>query len=180
VDAIATSSFGLIQRIVGTRNQCGLVGIATDIEAGDTKAGGDTDLTFDASSQAFGQILRFFATRWRDQREFFAAIARSKRVVANGTAQLRADPPQDVITSKMTIGVVVGLEMVDIQHQHGEWSIDQQCACELFAQDLVKMPTIGQPGQAICLGEGSKALVGCFQLRQSLFNQFIQCAGICE
>jgi len=112
--------------LVGARDQCGFIGVAPHVETGNTDTGGHADLGFDTFSQTLAQVVRFLQLRRCDQGKLLAAIARRECVIADRTAQFGTNLAQDVVTGEMPVRVVVGFEVIDIEHQHRQRTVDKQ------------------------------------------------------
>src|SRR5260370_8204043 len=78
-------------------------------------------MTGDTQSNTFRQLIRFveIAAR-RDNRKFFSAIAAQQIVRTEDAADLTSYFLQNVVTATVAVGVIDGLEVVDINHDDAE------------------------------------------------------------
>jgi hypothetical protein len=86
----------------------------------------------DGFPDLFRQVQRFFRLGFRGQdQEFFAADAAKKIDFADFFLDLRGHGFQDPVADLLPVRLVEGLEMVDVQHDHG-----QRAAVSFHAPDL--------------------------------------------
>src|SRR6266700_8398 len=87
------------------------------------------------------------------------AVARYIVDIADRLFKNRCDIHQYLITGAVTVVVVDRLEVVEIEHQHGEWPVVAPEARELVGQDVVEFLAVVQTGEAVGDGEHFQQLI---------------------
>ena len=168
--AIAAETLGFIERGVGFSHQRGLVerraasGGNADADGDVSTAGGRVRNAQRPNRQpdGFGDLQGgcFRGVRQHDG-EFLAAIARGQaRRIGGRVADGLRHRLQAAVAGLMSVGVVVALEIVDIEQQHRNLFTGF-----VFApQEAVEGAAVGEPGQSVGRGELGEAAVELGQL----------------
>lgn len=89
-----------------------------------------------------------------EHHEFLSTVAGNDiRWAADRLAQTHADDTQALVAGGMAIGVIIGLEAVDIDHKKAERRVLPGAACGLTCESLVEGPAVDHAGQPIGLGK---------------------------
>src|SRR5262249_27271369 len=95
----------------------------------------------------------------------FPAITRDKAVFVSHTgSQNFAEQFEAIITFQVAVGIVEQLEIIDIQHEQGDGSVQPSCALPLAFQPGVKTAPVGQAGKTVDRGQFGQLVVGRAQL----------------
>ena len=120
----------------------------------------------DGLAQLFG--YQACATRrgiGQHQHELLAAVARRQvGWPAAGLADRRGHLAQGFVALQVAEGIVVGLEIVDVDHQQRQLGLLTHGPAPFQLQVLVEVPAVGQPGQAIGVHQALQHQVGIQQL----------------
>ncbi|MNN59690.1 hypothetical protein D3C81_1748270 [compost metagenome] len=68
--------------------------------------------------------------------------------------------PQHVVAGDMAVGIVVGLEGVDIDHHQRQLRLLALRAAPFRAKVFVEVAAVGQPGEAVRVGQALQFQVG--------------------
>ena len=102
-----------------------------------------------------------------DQRELLAAVARRHvpRPAAR-RAQRRGDLAQAFVAGRVAVGVVEGLEVVDVGEHEGDRSLLAPRAAQLAKEVQVEPAPVGEPGEAVLLRQAREPFVGLAQFQR--------------
>ncbi|MNR23371.1 hypothetical protein D3C85_1403880 [compost metagenome] len=93
-------------------------------------------------------------------RELFAAITGRKVTGALDVAlDDCADPAQTLIAGYMTIAIIEALEVIDIDHQHGEVGLRAPCAAHFSEDKHIELTPVRQTGQGVLKGQQFQAAI---------------------
>src|ERR1700722_18958130 len=121
---VASATFRQHERIIGPLERS--LELLSRLCVSDAKAGGkfwqssDGHRGVEAGAHAFervGSVSR--RTSWKGQGELLAAVARHKVIGAHRVAQNAGKESQRAVTGLVPIGVVEGLEVVEVDHGYG-------------------------------------------------------------
>ena len=173
-DAVAAVRLGAVKREIRVAQQGLDVGaVARRARQADADANRD-DVAFDVEGLAHARddalrqsaAVLSFAFR-RENGEFVAAHPRDKIVGSRGRAQARGDPDQQRIAGRMAHGVVDGLELVEIDEQHGQGRLGSLQPARHFAK---QQRSVGGAGERIVEREPLDLIVGELPRRDILVN----------
>ena len=91
-----------------------------------------------------------------DQGELLASDPGGGVGAADDTRQRRADGPQHLVPVRVAVSVVHRLEVVEVQHHQGHWTVVASRALQLSRQGLLKPAVVGQAGEGVGCGQASK------------------------
>jgi hypothetical protein len=114
------------------------------------------------------QILQVF----QHQYKFVTPQARGKICMAQSPFQASGHIHQETITNGVSMDIINGLEIIEIEHPHGQQSLMARCPGAGVAQTPGKAESIGQTGEAIVVGLPSMRLSFSRQLLTAMI--FIQ------
>ncbi len=101
-------------------------------------------------SQTVRQVHRATALGLRaDHDELFATPATNDVGLAGVFTQNRGDGNEYLIAGLMTVGVIDGLEMVDIQHDDAEWLAEAIGAHDLLLQHRINFQAVEYAGECV-------------------------------
>ncbi len=173
--AVSTTALGLVEFFV-----CGLEELGTTqitCELGAANGDGDGDrlslkhelVRCDAFPQGLGELLcsleRCF---WKDEGELLAPIAGEDFVFANAVSHDARQLSQDVVARQVSVAVVDGLEMIDVEHERakipfmaaGSHDVSFECFLEItLIVDLCETINDGHSVDlfvVFCLGVGTR------------------------
>ena len=106
------------------------------------------DLLHQPAGEPLG-VLR--VARGHDDREFLAAEATDDVARAHGRPQGFGEAAQDLVPGPVPVHVVDALEVVDVEHQHGDGVVRAACVRQRGAQAFVKRAVVVKPGQRVRL-----------------------------
>ena len=99
--------------------------------------------------------------------ELVARIARHRVGGADAAAQALGDGAQHLIAGGMAVGVVDGLEPVQVDEQQGEALAVADRLAQDRLQPVVEQQPVGQPGQGIDQALGATLFAGALQLQRA-------------
>ena len=108
---------------------------------------------------AVGHRLRLFAGGFgQDHGKFFSAVAVSRIELTQAALDDLGQANENLVPLQMAEGVVVFLEVVDIQQQQGKRRVVADRAVDFQGQLIVEMSRIEQLGQTVGGGQGLQLL----------------------
>ncbi len=91
--------------------------------------------------------------RRHDHAELLAADAADDVGAANGVARDARDLNQHLVADAVAVHVVDALEVVEVEHQHGDRVVRARCARQLCTQALVEVAVVVETGERVGLRE---------------------------
>ena len=151
---------GTIQRLITLGEQFAWLFVAHWVDHRDTDAQGQVaeragrvmdiqagDGCMDARGDLLGTLLIGVG---ENDRELLATVAAGRITFAlQAVAQGCTDSAQGVVTGEVAECIVVGLEVVDIQHQQRQGRVEAAQAAPFGQQLLVEVTAVVQSGQAV-------------------------------
>ena len=111
---------------------------------------------------------------WQEDHELFPTPARqAARTQTAWVLQTQAiqlglqglgHQSQTLVSCRMPVAIVVGLEMVDVHQQDRQAAWLQQPLPPFGTHQLIKVPAVGHPGQGVLPGQRIQALLRLHQL----------------
>ena len=159
--SIAAFLLGLIQRLVRGFDQIGGGGVPAWDDAG--KADADRDefavrMRNPESLNALAKGLRHLGRSVRtgageDDHEFVAAVPSDEvSWSVDGSRDRGGNLPEAVVSRRMAVGIVVGFETIDVEHDQREWRQFANRAAPFLVQEVVELPAVGNAGEAVKTG----------------------------
>src|SRR5207302_4925351 len=176
-DAVAAALFRLVERLVRLIDQFGGGGRA-DGERRHAEARRHRTqrpfAAFDRLAQPLRYLTAALRVRARQQdHELLAAVARYEVFLARlGPKDVR-DFAQNLVTRRMAVGVIVHLELVDVQHDDGDRHAPPRGEGKLLLQDLAEVAMVFQSGQSVGGYELGQPLVSIRQLAALAFQFYV-------
>ena len=152
---------GQVQRAVGDRDEAVLVprvlGEVRDADADRHPRPGRVREARHGRPDALGDLARpSLVGTWQQDRELVAAVSEEAVALAERLPHRAGDPAQERVAGGVAIGVVVGLEGVQVEHQEGE----RDAAPEELVQLALERAVVVEAGQGVVLGLGHDGAVG--------------------
>src|SRR6266508_89374 len=157
LDPVLPCALRLVERGVGSRKE--LCDRGRGRRSGHAEAGSDRDRSpFDREDDApcergpdpFRDLGPAGEIRAReDEDEFLAAPAPGEVDVAQRLLEEYRELPQDGVSRRVPVAVVDVLEPVEVRDHDGQRAAETLHACELGGEDLLALPAVRQPGEAV-------------------------------
>ncbi len=85
----------------------------------------------------------------QQQDELLAAEARDRIDLAQVAPQDLSDAFQDLVAFDVEVGIVVLLEVIDIEHHHGEFALEAHGALPFHLQHLLEVAPVEYAGELV-------------------------------
>src|SRR5262249_27297801 len=102
----------------------------------------------DRGSQSLGQLGGVRADL-DDEGELLSAVAADEIAFADRTQEPAADLLDHLVADQMPVHVVDLLEVVDVDHDRGQWAVARAGCREAEAGKLEETPPVVRPGQRV-------------------------------
>src|SRR4051812_36682921 len=152
---VATGVFGRIECCIGGADEGGKVEANA---AGDANAYGDAD---EVTTGGHGHVANLLANTfgnhhgaiafsvWGHDQEFLAAVAAERIVGAKDFANLADDGFENFVSGLVSIGIVDGLEVVDVNHECSNWTRFAACTSEFLVHQQANGGLIKCAGESV-------------------------------
>ena len=100
-----------------------------------------------------------------DAQELFAAVAVERVSPASMVLELGRDSLKDLVTGLVTVGVVVGLEVIDVEQSHAVAVPIAGHARLQQVEILIEGPAVTQSGERVPSGDGGELVVQTVPVR---------------
>ena len=175
---IPAASLGLIQRLVRQIHQSGW-SLDSRTQSGNAEARGNSPQWPVCALKRGPNLLRgpqgaFLARRRQNEHELLAPVARCEVRVSDSALHNLPNLPQYLVSRGMSELVVVLLEVVHIQQNHGDGLVERFCPCVEVVQHLLEMAVVVEAGKPVGGSELAQTLVGGLQCLLLLLQFAVQ------
>jgi len=155
---IAAFLLGLIECLIRRLDQIGGGGVPAGDRTGEARADGGAATVGVRNAEGLNSLPKRFRHLCRSIRpgagkhnhEFVAAVPSDEvsRSI-DGTRDSGGNLPEAFVARRMAEGIVVGFEPIDVEHDQRERRQFADSTAPLLIQEVVKLPSVGNAGEAV-------------------------------
>lgn len=174
---IAAFLLGLIERLIRRLDQIGGGGAPARDRTGEARADGGAVTVGVGNTEGLNSLPKRFRHLCRsvrtgagkDDHEFVAAVPSDEvSWSVDGSRDGGGNLPEAFVARRMAEGIVVGFETIDVEHDQRERRQFANGTAPFLVQEVVKLPSVGNAGEAVKTGQAQQHLVRFLELTHDL------------
>ena len=175
--SIAALLLGLIERLVRCLDQIGREGVSVGDRTGEARADGGAATVGVRNAEGLNSLPKRFrhlcrsirAGAGKDDHEFVAAVPSDEVSWSiDGSRDSGGNLPEAFVARCMAEGIVIGFETIDVEHDQRERRQFADGTAPFLVQEVVKLPAVGNAGEAVKTGQTQQHLVRFLELTHDL------------